>query len=77
MIAKVCNLKATELTHYIGNAHIYENHIEPLKQQIERDPYHFPKLHINNKSDIDSFRIEDFTLDNYKYYPSIKMEMVA
>jgi thymidylate synthase len=77
MIANICNLKATELTHYIGNAHIYENHIEPLKQQIERDPYDFPKLHINDKSNIDSFRIEDFTLDNYKYYPSIKMEMVA
>lgn len=77
MIAKVCNLKATELTHYIGNAHIYESHIEPLKKQLEREPYRFPKLHINDKSNIDGFCLEDFSLENYKYYPSIKMEMIA
>ena len=77
MIAKLCNLKATELTHYIGNAHIYENHIEPLKQQIEREPYSFPTIHIKDKPTIDDFTLKDFTLEGYKYYPSIKMDMIA
>ena len=77
MIADLCNLKAVELTHYIGNAHIYENHIEPLKVQIEREPYDFPILNINSKPSIDDFGINDITLESYKYYPSIKMDMIA
>jgi len=77
MIAKLCNLKATELTHYIGNAHIYENHIEPLKQQIDRTPYEFPTIHINDKDTIDDFVVDDFNLEGYKYYPTIKMDMTA
>jgi len=77
MIADLCNLKAVELTHYIGNAHIYENHIEPLKVQIEREPYDFPILNINSKHSIDDFGINDITLESYKYYPSIKMDMIA
>ena len=77
MLANVCNLEATELTHYIGNAHIYENHIEPLKIQIDREPHDFPQIHIKSKDCIDDFSINDFTLENYKYYPSIKMDMIA
>ena len=77
MIADLCNLKAVELTHYIGNAHIYENHIEPLKVQIERESYDFPILNIISKSSIDDFGINDITLESYKYYPSIKMDMIA
>lgn len=77
MIADVCNLKATELTHYIGNAHIYESHIEPLKQQIEREPYEFPKLQLNSKTSIDNFTVDDFKLINYNYHPTIKMNMIS
>ena len=77
MIADVCNLKATELTHYIGNAHIYESHIEPLKQQIEREPYEFPKLQLNSKTSIDNFTVDDFKLINYNYHPTIKMNMTS
>ena len=77
MIADVCNLKATELTHYIGNAHIYESHIEPLKQQVEREPYEFPKLQLNSKTSIDEFTVDDFKLIDYKYHPTIKMEMIS
>jgi thymidylate synthase len=77
MIADVCNLKATELTHYIGNAHIYESHIEPLKQQIEREPYEFPKLQLNSKTIIDDFTVDDFKLVDYKYHPTIIMGMIS
>jgi len=77
MIADLCDLKATELTHYIGNAHIYENHIEPLKVQTEREPYDFPTLQIGSKLNIDEFTLSDFALEDYNYYPSIKMDMIA
>tara|TARA_Y100001935_G_C17004630_1_gene359940 strand:+ start:41 stop:448 length:408 start_codon:yes stop_codon:yes gene_type:complete len=77
MIADLCGLKATELVHFIGNAHIYESHIDPLKEQIEREPYEFPKIYINSKNNIDDFVVKDFNLENYKYHPSIKMDMIA
>lgn len=77
MIAKQCNLNAVELTHYIGNAHIYENHIEPLKTQLEREPYDFPKIHISETSSIEDYTLDNFTLEDYKYYPSIHMDMIA
>ena len=77
MIGKICKLKPMELTHYIGNAHIYENHVDPLKIQITREPYDFPKIYLNDKNNIDDFVVEDFTLENYNYHPSIKMEMIA
>jgi thymidylate synthase len=77
MIADLCGLKATELVHFIGNAHIYESHVEALKEQVEREPYEFPKIYINSKNDIDDFVVKDFNLENYKYHPSIKMDMIA
>jgi thymidylate synthase len=77
MIADVCNLKATELTHYIGNAHIYESHVEPLRKQIEREPFSFPTLQLNNKPTIDDYTVSDFRLVDYKYHPTIKMDMIS
>ena len=77
MIASVCGLQATELTHYIGNAHIYESHVEALKTQIEREPYEFPKLKLNHKENIDDFTVSDFDLVDYQYFPTIKMDMIA
>lgn len=77
MIAKICGLRAMELTHYIGNAHIYETHVDALKKQVDREPYDFPMLHLKSKEKIDDYMITDFDLVNYKYYPSIKMDMVA
>jgi thymidylate synthase len=77
MIADICDLKAAELTHYIGNAHIYESHVEPLRQQIEREPFTFPTLELNNKTTIDDYTVSDFKLVDYKYHPTIKMDMVS
>lgn len=77
MIADICDLKAAELTHYIGNAHIYESHVEHLRQQIEREPFTFPTLELNNKTTIDDYTVSDFKLVDYKYHPTIKMDMVS
>ncbi|KAM0687855.1 hypothetical protein COBT_000899 [Conglomerata obtusa] len=76
MIAHVCNLEAGEFVHFIGDAHIYSNHVEQLKKQVVRIPNPFPKLIINKEiKDIEEFTLQDFDLLNYEPHPPIKMEM--
>lgn len=76
IIAKHCNLKAKEFVYYLGNTHIYDDHIEELKIQIEREPYIFPKINIKNQYDsIDEYNVSDIEILNYEFHPSIKMEM--
>jgi thymidylate synthase len=80
ILAKLTNLKPKKLSITIGDAHIYENHIEALKEQIKRDPYEFPKLELNSEKEynkIEDFDINDFKILNYKCFEQLKMEMVA
>ena len=49
--------------------------IEPLKKQIERVPYEFPDIIVNKRDSIDDYKFEDIKVNNYKYYPGIKMNM--
>ena len=76
LIAKHCDLEATEFVYYLGNTHIYDDHIESLKEQIEREPKKFPKVKINNKRDnINDYCLEDFEIENYECHLPIKMKM--
>ena len=76
LLASHCNLKAKEFIHFIGDAHIYDDHCDILKQQILREPYSFPQLRINNTyDDINEYSLADFSLENYKYYNALKMDM--
>ena len=76
LIAHHCNLKPKEFIHFIGNAHIYEEHIDGLSEQIKRDPSEPPKIIINKlKKNIEDYRIEDFDVLGYKANPPIKMRM--
>ena len=76
ILAKHCGLEAYEFYYYIGNTHIYDDHYSPLKEQIKRGPYSFPKLTIlNNHNSIDDYTVDDFKIDNYQYHASIKMNM--
>lgn len=76
IIAKHCNLKAKEFIYYLGNTHIYDDHVDALKEQIKREPYEFPKINIKNKHDnINNYNIDDIEIDNYKYHNTIKMAM--
>jgi len=76
LIAKHCNLEAKEFIYYLGNTHIYDDHIESLKEQIEREPKEFPKVNINNvRENIDDYCLEDFVIDNYECHLPIKMKM--
>lgn len=61
MIAHVTNLKPGDFIHTLGDTHVYLNHVEPLKEQLERKPRPFPQLKIKREiTDIDDFRFEDF-----------------
>jgi len=76
LVAKVCDLKPGDFIHSMGDVHVYLNHIDALKQQLERVPRPFPKLKINtDKTDIESFTFEDLQLNGYDPHPSIKMEL--
>lgn len=76
IIAKHCGLKATEFCYYLGNSHIYSDHIEPLMEQIKRKPYTFPKITILNKYDtIEEYLEKDIDIHNYISHETIKMVM--
>lgn len=78
LIAKHCGLEAYEFVHFMGNCHIYEEHIEPMKMQKERTPYTFPTISIKNiRENIDEYTVNDFEVLNYQYHPKIQMSMVA
>lgn len=73
MIAQVCDLEPGEFVHSFGDVHIYQNHLEQVKMQMEREPRILPKVKINpNVKDIFSFEFEDFTLEGYDPHPHIK-----
>lgn len=76
LLAKHCNLKPKEFIHFIGNAHIYEEHEESLMEQLLRKPKKFPKLYLKQKrEDINNYNINDFVLEKYNYCSKINMDM--
>ena len=78
LIAKHCGLKAYEFVHFMGNCHLYEDHVEPMKEQITREPYPFPKVLIKQVRDnINDYQVDDFEIHNYQHHEAIKMKMVA
>jgi len=73
MIAQVCNLQPGEFIHTLGDAHLYNNHIEQARLQLSRQPYSLPVLKINPViRSISEFDFSDFELVNYQAHPSIK-----
>jgi len=76
LLAKHCGLVAHEFIYHLGNAHIYDDHIDILKKQITLTPYLFPSLEISTqKDDINMYTLDDFTLSNYRCNPPLKMKM--
>jgi thymidylate synthase len=79
MLAHHCGLVAEEFVYTLGNAHIYEEHVEALRGQLLRDPLLFPKIHfIRSREKIDDYEIEDVEfLRPYVSCDPIKMDMKA
>ena len=73
MVAQVCDLKLGDFVHTFGDAHIYSNHMEQVKEQLSRDYRPLPTMRINPEvKHIEEFKFEDFELVNYNPHPSIK-----
>jgi len=73
MVAQVCDLRPGDFVHTFGDAHLYSNHLEQTKLQLEREPRPLPSMKLNAEvKSIFDFRFGDFTLENYDPHPSIK-----
>lgn len=79
LLAHLTGKRPKELIHNIGDAHVYQNHLEPLKTQINRTPYPFPQIKIldRHQQEPEDFQWSDFQLVDYHYHPSIKMMMAV
>ena len=78
LLAKHCGLEAYEFIHFMGDCHIYKEHIEGAKIQLEREPLDFPTLKIKEvREDINEYDVSDFELHEYKFLEQIKMNMVV
>jgi thymidylate synthase len=82
MLAHVCGLKPGELVHSLGDYHIYLNHIEGAKIQLDRTPVKFPKLKIEVPEGKEIKCIQDFEFDYFKIIdydpaPAIKFDMAV
>lgn len=79
MLAHACDLVAGELIHTMGDAHIYLDHIEALKEQLQRDPREFPTLNIKRddrgSGEMDGWKAEELEVLGYKPHGGIKMKM--
>ena len=76
MMAQVCGLQAGEFVHTLGDAHLYQNHLEQARLQLTREPRALPRMHINpDVRDIFAFKFDDFTLSDYDPHPHIKAEV--
>jgi thymidylate synthase len=78
MVAHVCGLKPKEFILTIGDAHIYRNHIDQVKEQLSRDPLPLPTVTLNPEiTDITKFTMKDILLHNYESHKAIKAPMAV
>ena len=73
MVAHVTGLEPGEFVHTFGDAHIYRNHFEQIREQLSREPRPLPRMVLNPEvKSIDDYKYEDFTLEGYDPWPPIK-----
>ncbi|MDB5438942.1 MAG: thymidylate synthase [Caulobacteraceae bacterium] len=72
MMAKATGLQPGDFVHTFGDLHLYLNHIDQAKTQLERGPRPFPTISLADKRDLFGFEFEDFTLHNYDPHPAIR-----
>jgi len=78
MVAQVTGLAPGEFVHTLGDAHLYQNHLEQAREQLKREPHALPRMYLNEAvSDIFGFRYEDFRIENYHAHPHIKARVAV
>jgi thymidylate synthase len=76
IMSQVTGTEPRELIMQLGDAHVYKDHVEALKKQLEREPKPFPRLQwLRSVDAIDDLQAGDFTLEDYNAWPSIPMKM--
>ena len=77
MIAKQVNMVPDELIYNGGDVHLYLNHIEPIKEQLTREPYELPIVKISDRvvNDISEYTLDDIKLEGYQSHPTIKLPL--
>lgn len=77
MLAQQAGLEVGDLIWTGGDCHIYLNHIEQVKTQLERDPYPFPALELRPAPAIDAYDFADISVSNYQHHPTIKAQVAV
>jgi thymidylate synthase len=78
MVAQVTGLRAHEFVHTFGDVHIYSNHVEGARLQLEREPRRLPQMRINPEvKDLFAFKYEDFTLEGYEPHERIVFDIAV
>jgi thymidylate synthase len=78
MIAQACDLEVGEFIHVLGDAHIYTNHIEQVKEQLKRKEFPLPTLKLNpTVKDVTKFTMGDIELVDYQCHPALSAEMAV
>jgi thymidylate synthase len=73
MVAQVCGLGVGDFVHTLGDAHLYNNHLEQARLQLGREPLSLPRLRLNPEvRSIFDFRFEDVAIEGYQSHPAIK-----
>jgi len=77
LLAKHCGLVAHEFVYFIGNCHLYEDHVEPMYAVLDKVPFNFPTVLIKEvKENINNYTVDDFIIDGYQSHELVKMKMV-
>ncbi|MDO4241569.1 MAG: thymidylate synthase, partial [Microbacteriaceae bacterium] len=72
MVAQQVGLEPGEFVWTGGDCHIYDNHVEQVKTQLEREPYPYPQIRVQKKSSIFDYTLADFEIVDYRHHPGIK-----
>lgn len=72
MLAQQTGLEVGELIWTGGDCHIYNNHVEQVREQLSREPYSFPTLRLNRADNLYAYKWEDIEIENYRHHPTIK-----
>jgi thymidylate synthase len=73
IVARATNLEVGDFIHTIGDAHIYTNHLDQIKSQIDREPFPMPTIEVADRgSNVNAYGIQDITLRGYTCHPAIK-----
>ena len=79
ILAKLTNKKAGTLTHFLGDAHIYKEHVDILKKQLKREPFVFPRLRIEDRKQekVEDFLVSDFHIEGYFSHDTLTMPLIV